>query len=176
MLQHLKNRHMDISLYNDIIVSDTNITFIIWNLSGKMVGYQRYNPNGRKDRCNDPKRNKYFTYISKTDKRIELAVWGLQLLNPQKKRIYLLEGVFKACRFHNYGLNAFAVLGNDPKHLKSWLATLGYEIFSVCDGDKAGRKLAKYGEKSLMLPDGVYVDDMTEREFLVLLNNLGEYI
>jgi len=174
MNTHLKERHFNIDLYTDVVVSDNMVVFPLWNLSGQMVGYQQYNPSGKKDRCNDPKNNKYYTYISKTNKKIALTAWGLQVLDPSKRTIYLLEGIFKACRFHNYGLNALAVLGNNPKHLKTWLKTLGYDLVSVCDGDKAGRRLAKYGDKSIFLPDGVYVDEMTEEEFLLLLKRLGE--
>ena len=81
----------------------------------------------------------------------------------------MLEGIFKACRFHNFGLNALAVLGNNPKHLKSWLWSLGYNLIAVCDGDKAGRKLAKFGMFSLYLPDGIYVDEMNNDDFNIFL-------
>ena len=173
--QHLINRHLNINLYTDVVISNTIVTFELWNLSGKMIGYQQYNPLGDKNKCNDKNKNKYYTYITKINKKCELAVWGLQVLNPTNRTIYLVEGIFKACRFHNYGLNSLAVLGNDPKHLKDWLNSLGYNIVSVCDGDNAGKKLAKYGNTTHYLPDEVYVDDMTEYEFLSLLKQLGQY-
>lgn len=172
MFKHLQARHFNRFLYHGLSITDETVTFPLWNLSGQMVGYQQYRPNGSKKERQNPREGKYYTWVRKEGKTSSTTAWGLDFLDTNKRVIYLLEGVFKACRFHNYGLNALATISNDPKHLRTWLNSLGYEIRPVCDGDKAGLKLAKFGERSLILPDGVYVDDMTEAEFMALLHEL----
>lgn len=160
MIAHLKSRGLNPEFYPGIIVTPKFTTFPLYNLVGQWVGYQQYNPTGSKqERCN-PKLGKYFTYISKG----ALTAWGLELLNPRNRNLYILEGIFSACRFHNYGFNALAVLSNNPKHLHEWLHSLGYNIISICDGDSAGHKLGKYGHESIHLPTGKYIDEMSEQE------------
>lgn len=171
---HLLKRHFNKALYKGLTITEETVTFPLWNLNGQMVGYPQYRPEGSKTERKNPKEGKYYTRIRKEGKTPFLTAWGLDVLRPNRRVIYLLEGVFKACRFHNYGLNALATISNDPKHLKTWLNSLGYEIRPVCDGDKAGLKLAGYGKRSVILPSGAYVDDMTEEEFISLLRLLKE--
>lgn len=172
MYQHMRDRHFKPWLYlNSVVISSDVLTFYLWNLSGQLVGYQQYRPDGNKLERRNPREGKYFTY---TSKHYPLAAWGLELLNPKSRVIYLVEGVFKACRFHNYGMNALAVLGNNPKHLRSWLRSLGYHIHVVCDGDAAGKKLAKYGDSVTYMPIGKQIDEITKEEFKDLIINLTE--
>ena len=166
MHRHLTNRHLKPALYKGIVIDTDVVTFPLWNLSGQRVGYQQYRPNGSKQYRKNPKEGRYFTYISKDN---PITAWGLDLLNPKDKTIYLTEGIFSACRFHNHGYNALATLGNDPKHLKHWLKCLGYNLVAICDGDKAGKKLAKYGHKSIQLRNGEYIDEMSEDLFILRL-------
>lgn len=105
---------------------------------------------------------KYFTYTSKLNPTPSAC--GLEVLGTRDRRIYLTEGVFKSCRLHNIGLNSLAVLGNNPVHLKSWLHSLGYELISVCDGDRAGKDLAKIGHRAIYLPEGIYLDEMSNED------------
>lgn len=166
MLQHLYNRHLIPNLYSGISITTKHVTFPLWNLSGQMVGYQQYNPYGSKQERRNPKEGKYFTYISKGKHN---TAWGLDLLDPNQRQIVLVEGIFSACRFHAYGINALAVLGNNPKHLYSWLRTLPYELLAICDGDEAGHKLGKFGHSSIHLPTGVYIDEMDSFHFSELI-------
>lgn len=166
MHTHLVNRHLAIKGYSNIQVNHETVVFPLYNLSGQMIGYQQYRPSGSKQERRNPKLGKYFTYVSKNQGN---AVWGLDVLNPKDKFIFLVEGIFKACRFHNVGCNSLATLSNDPKPLRSWLHTLGYHIHAVCDGDASGRKLAKYGHTYTYLPDGVYADDMTHEGIIRLV-------
>ena len=174
MFKHLEDRHFNISLYHGLTITDETVTLPLWNLSGQMVGYQQYRPKGNKKEHRNPKNGKYYTWIRKEGKTSSLTAWGLDLLDSRNRVIYLLEGVFKACRFHNYRLNALATISNNPKHLKTWLNSLGYDVIPICDGDKAGAKLAKFGRRSLILPDGVYVDEFSESEFIALLHELEQ--
>ena len=129
-----------------------------------MVGYQVYNPSNVKNHKLAPRDQKYYTYVTRADDRHPaLAVWGLETVS-QDKPLYLVEGVFDACKLHNLGLSALAVMGCDPKHLQSWLATLPHKKVAVCDGDVSGRKLAKYADHAVFLPLGKDVGDLTVEE------------
>ena len=126
-----------------------------------MVGYQQYRPEADKERKENPRDMRYFTYLPKTTN----TAWGLENLDFSKPYLLVVEGIFDAVKLHNAGINALAVLANNPKPLKSWLHTLGYTIIPVCEGDKAGRMLAKLGDGVIeYLPEGVDVGDMTAEE------------
>ena len=172
--KHLQGRNFNVNLYPLLWIDEGNerITFPLWNLSGKLVGFQQYTPSAGKKAGDNKRDQRYFIYVTKVNKKVELAVWGLEKLNPKIKRIYLVEGIFKACRFHNYGLNSLAVLGNNPKQLKTWLFSLGYELISLCDGDRAGQALTEFGHSSMSLCKDEYLDDLTEPEFSSLLRQL----
>jgi hypothetical protein len=46
---HLKQRHLDLELHRPILDEELNIaTFLLYNLSGQLVGYQQYQPEGCK--------------------------------------------------------------------------------------------------------------------------------
>lgn len=160
ILDHLKQRHLDISRYN-IYISNDCVVFPLWTFTGRMIGYQQYRPDGEKKRQKDPRMGRYFT---KTSFDKTPALWGVETINTDDKLLFVTEGIFKACRLHNLGYNAIAVLGNDPARLKEWLYSCGYKTVAVCDGDRAGRKLARYCHHDIYLPDGVYIDEMSELE------------
>lgn len=162
--KHLKSRHLNLSLYSGTAVTSRDATFILWNLSGRMVGYQVYNPSLPKVQSNDPRECKYFTDVSKLGRGSELAVWGLETYR-QDKDLFLCEGIFDACRLHNAGISAIAVLGSNPIHLREWLTTLPNKIIAVVQGDRPGKKLAKYGDEAIYLPEGKDVGDLTKAEF-----------
>jgi DNA primase len=156
LTEHLATRGMN---YN-AIKSEETITFPLWNLMGQMVGYQQYRPWADKERKENPKEMRYYTYLpSKSN-----TAWGVDLLDNSKKYLMLTEGIFDACKLHNAGLNALAVLANNPKPLRSWLWTLGYNVVPVCDGDAAGLKLASLSTHGLVevLPEGLDLGDMSQ--------------
>lgn len=157
-----KHRGLDLTLYSGVWVHDDVYTFGLWNLAGQLVGYQQYRPQAGKERYPNPKDMRYYTYLpSKSN-----TAWGLELLNPKQRYLLLVEGIFDAVKLHNLGVNCLAVLANNPKPLKSWLQSLGYILVPVCEGDKAGRKLASLASTSVVeyLPEGVDVGDMTQEE------------
>jgi DNA primase len=118
----------------------------LYNLSGQVVGYQQYRPEGEKKPQNNPKEGKYFTYRRKDT----LAVWGVESLALNSKVIFLTEGVFDACRLTKLGGTALAVLTNNPSpDLRNWLRMLNRKVVAVCDNDTAGKKLAKFGDESV---------------------------
>lgn len=171
ILEHLKERHMNISLYpNSHIDEEHNIaTFFLFSLKDrKLVGYQQYNPLGDKKVHKCPREGKYFTYLS------EPAVWGLESIKPDTNTIAVCEGIFKACRFHNYSIASIATLTNNPKAIKQQILSLAPNVVVVADPDKSGEQLHKYGHRYIV-PDKP-VDEMSAYEFdeFIYLNFYNE--
>lgn len=153
------HRDLDVTKYSGVSIHDDVYTFPLWNLSGQLVGYQQYRPDAGKERLPNPRDMRYFTYLPKSTN----TAWGLETLDPKKRVLFLVEGVFDAVKLHNAGFNALALLTNNPKPLKPWLHSLGYYLISVCEGDEAGKKLATVGHEAIYLPEGFDVGDMSSR-------------
>lgn len=147
--EHLLSRHYDYNLYvNHVLDEEENIlTVYLPNLSGQIVGYQQYRPLEQAKRLNDPKQSRYFTYSP----RQTIAVWGLEVLDSQKKDLYIVEGVFKASTLHMLGYNAIAVLTSNPKAMKGWLHTLPFNLIGIGDNDKAGKGILNVAGKGFCL-------------------------
>jgi len=156
--QHLKKRGLDPEKTKVIIDIATNTAvFLLYNLSGKLIGYQQYLPSGSKKTKagEDPRLAKYFTWISRegeTNKRKALGVWGLESVD-ERPFIFITEGIFDAIKLQNEGLPAIASLTNDPKLLRPWLKAMQKYIIVVADNDAAGRKLKKLGDLALTTPE-----------------------
>lgn len=149
MMDHLRSRHLDIELHKPVINEQDRVaTFFLYNLSGKIVGYQQYRPDATKEKRNNPKEGRYFTY-SKV-----IAVFGLESFHLHKDILFVTEGIFDAARITDKGFPAIAVLSNDPaKEVKTWLRSLGKKIIVIADNDTAGRKLVKFGHASVFTKD-----------------------
>lgn len=161
MREHLLARGLEPDRYSSVFVDTDRATFALWNLSGQMVGYQTYRPDRDKNRNDDPREQRYFTFVSRFDGKVPaLAVWGLETLSPDKP-VYLCEGVFDACKLHQLGLSAIATLGSDPAPLRGWLKCLPQRKIAVCDGDAAGQKLAKFADQAIFLPEGMDAGDLS---------------
>jgi DNA primase len=147
MTQHLQSRHLDLNLHRPVVDDvDRVATFFLYNLSGQVVGYQQYRPEGEKKPQNNPKEGKYFTYRRKDT----FGVWGLESLSLNSKVVFLTEGVFDACRLTKLGATALAVLSNNPSSdLRNWLYMMNRKVVAVCDNDEAGKKLAKFGDEAV---------------------------
>lgn len=151
LLQHLKQRHLDVELHRPVLdVENDIVTFYLWNLSGALVGYQMYRRFGSKKTQNNPKEGKYYTYR----KQPTLALFGVESLYLTPHVVFLAEGLFDAARLTEKGYSALAVLSNDANSdLKNFLTCLNRKIVAVCDNDKAGQKLAKFGTCSVFTTD-----------------------
>jgi len=167
MKDHLRNRWFDTEKYPNMTVDAESATFRLWNLSGKLVGYQTYTPSLPKIHVDDPRQARYYTWVTKPEasKNAELAVWGLETVAWNGRYLFLTEGVFDACRLHWHGLPAVAVLSCNPVPLKSWLTAMPQHKVACVQGDKAGSKLAKFGDSCVMLPEGEDVGSLTETQF-----------
>ncbi len=157
--EHLMSRGL--SNFDHLFLNEEeNIaTFLLFNLSGQIVGYQQYNPEGTKQIRNDVKfrdKLKYFTYAGdegdQNKGKKKIAVWGMHTLNLNSDVLFICEGIFDACKIHNEGHQAIAVLANDPQHLATQLAILNKKIIAICDHDSAGNKLAKFSKVSVTVP------------------------
>lgn len=165
---HLLERHLDLELHRPWLDTTEGVaTFPLWNLSGQMVGYQQYRPGASKKYQNDPKSGRYFTFR----KPPTVAVWGVESLHLTPNLVFLTEGVFDACRLTQRGFSAVAALSNDPTtDLRNWLSCLNRTVVAVVDNDRAGAKLAKFGD--LVLKTGAKdLGDSTDEEVSLLLFN-----
>jgi DNA primase len=151
LLLHLRKRHLDIELHRPLIDEEAGIiTFLLFNLSGSIVGYQQYRPNGEKCRQNDPKQGRYFTYKRKG----AIALFGIESLHLTPNVVVITEGIFDAVRMTEKGVSALAVLCNDPNSdTKSFLRSLSRNIISVCDNDSAGKNLASVCDLAILTKD-----------------------
>jgi len=167
VLENLKARHLDLALHTVWIDEiERTATFPLWNLSGKLAGYQRYRPDKDKHRDNDPKMSRYYTY----KKERALAVWGLESWHLTNT-LYVTEGIFDAARLTAKGVSAIATLSNDlDDTTREWLFIVKAtrKVVAICDNDAAGRKLAKFGHdshtvelyKDLGEADDNYINDL----------------
>ncbi|ODS23601.1 hypothetical protein AB835_08290 [Candidatus Endobugula sertula] len=171
---HLSKRRLLPDLYGGITVDSENdiVTFPLWNLSGQMVGFQQYRRGAPKACHGKPSEQKYFTLLSKAGGRHSmLSCFGLDLLGSHSKVVFLGEGVLDISPLHLRKANALAVLMNDPKPLKRWLRSWGYHLVALCEGDKAGRKLANVAHESVYLPEGQDPGDQPNSWFDNLVAN-----
>lgn len=151
IIEHLKLRHVDLDLHRPLIDAENDVaTFLLYNLSGQIVGYQQYNPAGEKKPQNNPKTGRYYTY----KKQPTISVFGVESLHLTPGIVFLTEGIFDACRLTELGCSALAVLSNDPTpDLKNFLTCLGRQVVVIADNDKAGCKLAKFGHDVVFCKD-----------------------
>jgi hypothetical protein len=176
--KHLLSRGIDPEKTRVIIDEETEDTyFYLYNLSGQIVGYQKYNPNYLKQsNLDDPRMAKYFTWVSDEGLGKKIAVWGLESFDVMNdKYVFITEGVFDAARIQEVGYPALAVLCNDPSDsLKSWLETLIQKKIVIYDNDKAGRKLMSVGDFSYSVPTGKDINDLSPEDARVFLQECLE--
>lgn len=150
LYDHLVSRKMNPALYNLILDEDERVvTFLLYNLSGKLVGYQQYRPDQTSKKELEPKNRRYFTHSIEPN-----GVFGLENLNENDRTIYIVEGVFKAGTLHRLGYNAVAVLTSTPKHLKAWFYIMSktWNLVAIGDPDAAGQKLVNTVGKGACSP------------------------
>lgn len=181
---HLRTRGVDPSQIKVIMDKQNNMaTFLLYNLSGQLIGYQRYNPNGNKKEHGDTLAAKYFTWVTKESPATsKLAVWGVENIDKNNPNLYVAEGIFDAVKLKNAGLPAIAVLTNNPKLLKSWFTILNKHTVSITDNDDAGRKLGNITDETYPVPAGLHTEqgtpvkdlgDMSQSQVNKFLSDIG---
>lgn len=177
LVSHLKDRGIDVSKTHVIIDDKTeDVYFFLYNLSGQLVGYQKYNRNYQKtgqSKLDDPRMAKYFTHVSEEGKGKKTAVWGLESLDIMNDDfVFIVEGIFDAARIHEAGYPSLAVLCNNPDiSLKNWLKTLPQKKIVIHDNDKAGRKLIKLGDFAFSVPVGKDINDLNSENAKTFLDD-----
>lgn len=164
---HLKERHLNLDLHRPLLDKDLNIaTFLFYNFSGQLVGYQQYNPNGDKRIFNSKIGGKYYTYR----KQPTISIWGLESFYISDGPIFITEGIFDAARLTELNQTAFAVCSNNPpKDYKNWFKNLTRPVIAICDNDLAGLKLAKFGNSYEIVPDGKDLGEAPDDYVLYLI-------
>jgi hypothetical protein len=163
---------MNLALYHQSVIVDTQTdqaTFILTNFDEKMTGYQKYNPKGNKTLRKNQDEAKYFTHVSKGN----IGAWGLEYQSEEYPQILIIvEGVFKACRFHKHDIQAIATLTSNPKFAKMQFVELRQKYLTIVipDPDMAGRKLIKYGKTYLEVDEPI--DEMSDESFMRLVNKI----
>jgi len=150
----------------DIVVSDEMVVFMLRDFSGKLVGYQNYRPFAERNHKN-VKMARYFTYLP----RKVTGYFGLNSLH-WTKRVYLVEGVFKATKLHSLGLSAISLMGSETRQHKGQLGLLQRPITAIGDADAAG---AKFAQSLGGFQSPVDLDEMTGSEVVNLLKREGVY-
>lgn len=154
-----------VSLKSNIDLENHILTFYLWNFSGQLKGFQRYNWKGNKKK-NNSKEGKYFSICPSGP-----ALYGLEWYNENLPVTFISEGIFDAISLLHFG-NAVAVLTNDPKPIKEQLSLIPGKKVVICDNDKAGMRLAKYGDDCIVCPKG---EDPNSLTLLDLKKVLGDY-
>lgn len=153
--KHILSRYLN-SMIHKTWFSQDSATFPLWNLSGQLTGYQRYSPFLEKKRNNTPL-GRYYTYRSKS----KISVWGLESYRFSDT-LFITEGIFDACRITWFEHSAIALLSNDPcQNTKKWLNIISKsrKLVSICDPDKAGKKLIKLSHDYHIMPDNIDLGD-----------------
>jgi len=180
LIDHLVGRHIQFERYGSITIDDNDVdpsaTFILYNLSGQIVGYQTYRPLQDKERRNHETLGRYYSYVKiegddQTKGKRAIGVWGLETFDYKPDVLFVTEGIFDAIRVHNLGYPAVALLSNNPKRLYSWLNSLNRRIIAICDSGDAGKKLAKMGHSAAFCTEGNDLGSLSDEEVLKIIAN-----
>lgn len=174
LLQHLKQRHLNTNLHTVWLDEDNIVaTFPLWDLQGRLVGYQSYRPNSTKEKRNDF----YGKYHTKISKQCDyLPIWGLESWNLSNI-LYVTEGLFDAARITSLGFSAIAIFTYNPADkVKNWLKFVKQirPVISICDSNnpgKEGHKLSNLGHKSHVVKNGDI--SMVSEQYVDLLLSRG---
>lgn len=150
LLKHLLQRNYDPSRYKNQVLDCRNsiLSVYLTNLCGQFVGFQQYRPLVSDKRTNNASEGRYFTF----SQRGVNACWGVETLDPIKKDLYIVEGIFKASALHMIGENALALLTSRPVPMQSWLHTLPYNVIGIGDNDKAGKGMIEIAGQGFQSP------------------------
>jgi len=150
--KHIISRDFDITKHH-VWISDV-ATFPLYNLSGQLVGFQRYNPLGSKKKNDE--NAKYFTYITTDVKTKSIGCWGLESWQ-WSDTLFVTEGIFDACRLTKRGCSAIALLSNNPNQQTKewlWLVRQHRKVVAICDNDAAGMALNDTAHENIVVPVG----------------------
>ena len=135
--EHILKRHVDLNIHT-VYLTDTKATFMLFNISGQITGYQVYSPLSPHLSSNSYS-GRYYTHRSKF-----ISIFGLETLKLNCKTVFLTEGIFDAVRLTKKGKCALALLTNSPNSsMLNFLYCLPQKRVLVSDNDKGGCFLRK---------------------------------
>jgi hypothetical protein len=171
MRTHLISRSVDFTLHKPLLSVEV-ATFLLYNLTGQIVGYQRYNPSfpsafpgdGKQTNLRD---RRYYNYVTSG----QIGLFGLESFNERTNVVFVTEGIFDCCRLTKRRATAFAMLTNNPSSsMRNFLMCLGVPVVAVCDNDKSGLKLRTAGHYHEIVSDGKDLGECSEHFVDYLLN------
>lgn len=130
VIEHLKSRHCDLELHKPYI-GDECASFMLYNLSGQITGYQQYRPLSTKQKSNNPKESRYFTYSPKNS----ISLFGFETFSFSRT-LFVVEGIFDACKASYLGYSVLAVLSSNPNPSVKQLFQIlraNRPVVSICD-------------------------------------------
>lgn len=142
------------------------VTFLMYDLLGKIVGRQFYNPEGKKVAKN---KNEPLKYILKGLEG-QTLIFGMHTYNPDSPYLFVVEGVFDALMLHQQGYPAIAVLSAVPdRNTKNQIELLNGKKIGILDNDvtNTGLKLRNFVDEYHVVPiekdlNDLYTKDITE--------------
>ena len=156
--EHLKERDVPESAAVIVDEAQNLAFFLLYNLSGKLVGMQRYFPGGHKERGKYRQRPKeelrYVTSVTRenVEKNVpQLAVYGIHTLD-ERKFVFVVEGIFDAVKLENVGMPVIAVLTNAPKKFRNFFFVLQKTVIVWRDSDKASEEMKQIADFSAVTP------------------------
>lgn len=144
VLDNLLKRKLNVDLHHPIIDENDGVsTFILYSITGAILGYHTYRPFADKKIDNNPKNSRYFTYKIKH----QFPFWGAESYYLNKGPIFLTEGIFDGARLTYRNQTCFSVLCNNPSSdARNFFQMLPRPVIAICDNNSAGMKLKKFGD------------------------------
>jgi len=158
--------------YKGVILGNGTVHFLLYSLTGKITGYQRYKPDGLKSSRSNRLGSaaKYYTYITKG----EMGFWGSESYDP-KAPLFFTEGVFNAVKIHNSGYPCLAILCSTPsKEMAGFFNTLPNPKIILRDNDGHAVNTFSRMQGLKLYPPPQYGDigDMPQGEVDIFTNQL----
>ena len=173
LILHLRSRSL--RSFDHMIISGGRAHFLLYALSGKLTGYQRYNPWGKKlphsNTLGDDA--KYYTWVSSG----EVGFWGAQFYDPYCPLLFITEGIFNAVKVVNEGWPCFAMLTATPsKSAASFLNMLPNQLVIIKDNDGHAVKPFEYVDGYSINQPRIYGDvgNMPQPKVGVMINQVLE--
>jgi len=152
-------------------MSDKKATFMLYNLSGQLVGYQQYNPLAPHLSSNAID-GRYYTRRSPY-----LCVFGVETIAECNNTIFITEGIFDIARLTSKGCSGIALLTNSPNSsLRNFIDCLPQRRILISDNDKGGELLRKSLTKvvdSIIIPPFKDLGEATEEYVTKIVNEYG---
>lgn len=169
LLEHLQQRNYQLPRYTQTWIDEENriVTVPLWNLSGILCGYQQYRPDSIDKKNTNSTTSRYHTVIT----RHTTAVWRAETIDS-RPYVFVVEGIFDCCPIHALDEPAIALLGCTDIRAVDNLRLMGKDILMLCDGDKAGRRMSQFADKSVILADNKDPGDLSLPELANLLIQL----